>query len=354
MLRIAIIGTGGMAHTHAAAFKAIEGVAVTACCDVDRPRAEAFAARHDIAAVYSDHREMLDRETLDGVSNVTPDSQHAAVSLAVIERGVNILCEKPLATSLEDARRMTLAAAARGVVNMVNFSYRNSCGLQAAAAAVKSGVIGSLRHIESSYLQSWLAQSAWGDWRVSPGLTWRLSSAHGSAGVLGDLGCHIYDLTSLLAGQDIVEIFCRLATFDKGVEGNRLGEYVLDANDSFVANIALAGGAVGTVHSSRWACGHHNSLRCRLYGDAGAIEVDLDGGYDHYRICRGKTALESATWDVVSCDPTPSNYQRFIQSIRTGVNDPSDFANGARVQACLHWSMESDRLGRPVKIVGGS
>ncbi len=323
---------------------------LTACCDIDRARVEAFAARHGIAAVYTDCQEMLDRQDFDGVTNVTPDAQHAAVALAVIARGVNILSEKPLATSLDDARRMAAAAAERGVINMVNFSYRNSCGLQAAALAVKAGQIGSLRHVESSYLQSWLAQSAWGDWRTSSGLTWRLSTAHGSAGVLGDLGCHIFDLTSLLAGEDIVEIFCRLGTFDKGVKDNRLGEYVLDANDSFVANIALAGGAMGTVHSSRWACGHHNSLRCRLYGDAGAIEVDLDSGYDQYKICRGKDALEAARWDVVKCEPTPSNYERFIQSIRTGVNDVNDFVNGAKVQAYLHYSMESDKLARPVKV----
>ncbi len=350
MLKLGIVGTGSMANAHADNFKKIKGVKLTACCDVDRARADAFAARHGIGHVYTDCTEMLDGQELDGVANVTPDAQHAAISLAVIARGVNILCEKPLATSLADARKMAAAAARKGVINMVNFSYRNSCGLQAAALAVKAGKIGTLRHVESSYLQSWLAHCAWGDWRKSPGLTWRLSTRHGSAGVLGDLGCHIYDLTTLLAGQDIVEIYCRLQTFDKGVKGNRLGPYILDANDSFVANIVLSGGAIGTVHSSRWACGHQNSLRCRVYGNQGAIEVDLDSGYDQYKICRGPDSMKSAKWEVVKCKPTPNNYQRFIRSIRTGANDVNNFANGAKVQSYLHCSIESDKLARAVRV----
>lgn len=189
----------------------------------------------------------------------------------------------------------------------------------------------------------------WGDWRTNPGMTWRLSTRHGSAGVLGDLGCHIYDLTTLLAG-DIAQIHCRLATFDKGVPRHRLGEFVLDANDSFVASVVFANGALGTIHSSRWATGQLNSLRARVYGDEGAIDVDLDAGWDRYRICRGKKALRECAWQTVRCKPTPNNYQRFITGIHTGKNAPNDFALGARIQAYLHHSFESDRLGRSVKV----
>ncbi len=232
---------------------------------------------------------------------------------------------------------------------MINFSYRNSSGAQAAAKIVREGGIGRVLHVESSYLQSWLVQNAWGDWRTDPGLTWRLSTRHGSSGTLGDIGCHIYDLTSLLCG-DISEISCRLAVFDKGVPGARIGEYVLDANDSFVSSIRLAGGGLGTVHASRWASGQLNSLRVRVYGDEGAVEVDLDRGYDLYRIVRGKKALKEASWTEVKVRPTPTQYQRFIRWVRTGDPDPSDFINGARIQACLEASLISARRGRPVKV----
>ena len=349
MIKIGVIGTGGMANGHAQSFNAIKGVKVAACCDVLPERAKAFAERHKVPAVYTDYRKMLAREDLDGITNVTSDAAHCAVALAVIERGLPILSEKPMAATLAEARRMAAAARRRRVVNMVNFSYRNSCGLQAAAKAIAAGGIGQVLHVEASYLQSWLVARNWGDWRNSTALVWRLSTRHGSNGVLGDIGCHIYDMTCLLAG-DIARIGCTLKTFDKGVPGNRLGEYVFDANDSFVSNVVFANGAVGTIHSTRWAAGHANSLRVRVYGNEGGLEIDLDEDWKGYRICRGRKNLDKVAWQKVKCPPTPSNYQRFIRAIRTGKNDPSDFLNGLKVQAYLHYSIASDKLGRAVKV----
>lgn len=349
MIRLGIIGTGGMAHAHAQAFTGMKGVSVTACCDVDEARARAFAAKFSIPRCYTDHREMLATESLDAVSNVTVDAMHAPISLAAIARGLHVMCEKPLATTLADARKMRDAAAQAGVVTQVNFSYRNSCGAQAAAEMIRSGGIGRVLHAEASYLQSWLAQAAWGDWRTTPSMTWRLSTRHGSAGVLGDIGCHIYDLTALLGGE-IAEISCRLKTFDKGIKGNRIGPYVLDANDSFVSTVVLAGGALGTVHATRWAAGHLNSLRVRVYGDEGAVEVDLDRSYDQYRVAKGKQGLLKAQWKDITCRRTPTQYARFIAGIRAGKSDVNDFANGARVQAYLAASIDSDAAGRPIEV----
>jgi len=348
MVKIGIIGTGGMANAHATEFKKIKGVKLAACCDISAERAEAFAKKHEISKVYTDYRAMLGKEKLDGVANVTPDAMHAEISLAVIEHGVAILCEKPLATSLADAKKMRDAALKAGVINMVNFSYRNSCALQKAAEVIQAGTIGRIMHVEASYLQSWLANTCWGDWRDNPGLTWRLSTAHGSAGDLGDIGCHIYDMTTLLCG-DIDEINCTLRTFDKGVPGNQLGEYVLDANDSFVSTVSFANGALGTIHSSRWATGQCNSLRVRVYGDQGAIEVDLDKSYEEYRICKGKD-VETFKWKTVKCKSTPNNYERFIRSIKTGKNDVNDFVNGTKIQAYLESSFLSDKQRGPVKV----
>jgi len=349
MIRLGIIGTGGMASGHAKSFGSMKGVSLTACCDIEEKRARQFAAHWDIPRWYVDYRDMLASEKLDAISNVTVDSAHAPVSLAAIARGLAVMCEKPLATTLADARRMRDAARKRGVVTQVNFSYRNSSGAQAAAALVRKGGIGRIMHVEASYLQSWLVQDAWGDWRTKDALTWRLSTRHGSAGVLGDVGCHIYDLAALLCG-DIAEISCRLETFDKGVKGNRIGPYVLDANDSFVSTVRLAGGGIGTVHATRWATGHMNSLRVRVYGDEGAVEVDLDRSYDSYRVTRGRESIRKAKWTDVRCGKTPTQYERFIAGIRAGASDVCDFANGARVQAYLDASFVSDAERRPVKL----
>jgi predicted dehydrogenase len=351
MTRVGIIGTGGMANTHAKNYGEIKGVAIAACCDIDGERARAFAEKWDIPRWYTDYKKMLDGEKLDAVSIATVDAAHAPVSLAAVSRGLAVLCEKPLATTLADARRMRDAAMKAGVIHMVNFSYRNAACLQAAATYVRGGGIGRVLHAEASYLQSWLVQDSWGDWRTNPTWTWRLSTRHGSAGVLGDVGCHIYDLVSFLCGG-IAEISCRLSTFDKGIPGNRIGQYILDANDSFVSTVVFQDGGIGTVHSSRWATGHRNSLRARVYGDEGAVEVDLDRGYDRYRVVKGRKAVHEAAWTEVVCRPTPNQYQRFIRSVKTGENDVCDFSVGARVQAYLQGSIQSDKERKPVRIRG--
>ena len=338
-----------MAATHARSFSGMRGVKLEACCDIDPDRARAFASTWKIPRWYRDSTELLTNEELDGLSNVTPDAMHAPISLAAIARGLAVLCEKPMATTLSDARKMRDAAVRRRAISMINFSYRDSSGVQAAAKLIEAGGIGRVMHVEASYLQSWLVQDIWGDWRTTPKLTWRLSTRHGSAGTLGDIGCHIYDLVGLLCG-DIREISCLLRTFAKGVRGNRIGPYILDANDSFISTIELASGGIGTVHATRWATGHYNSLRARVYGDEGAVEVDLDRDPSSYRLVKGKKAVQGAQWRVVPCKRTPTQYERFIKSIRAGKNDASDFANGAKVQAYLEASVQSSETGRPVKV----
>ena len=349
MIRLAIIGTGGMAHTHAESFSAMRGVRLAACCDIDSAKARAFAAKWNIPKWYADYRELLALESPDAVAVVTADAAHAPVSLAAIDRGCAVLCEKPLATSLADARKMRDAARARGVVTHVNFSYRNAPCVQAAASLVRGGGIGRVLHVEASYLQSWLVQDTWGDWRSTSAFTWRLSRRHGSAGTLGDIGCHIYDLTSLLCGP-ITEIACRLAVFDKGVPGGRIGPYVLDANDSFVSAVTLAGGGIGTVHATRWATGQVNSLKVRVYGDEGAVDVDLDRSTTAYRRAKSRRPMRPSSWKDVSSPKVPSQYERFVAAVRRGSSDESDFANAARVQAYLEGSFTSDRKRKPVRI----
>jgi predicted dehydrogenase len=273
---------------------------------------------------------------------------HAPVSLTAISRGLAVLCEKPLATSLADARRMREAARRHGALTMVNFSYRNAAGAQAAADLVRGGGIGRVLHVQASYLQSWLAQDRWGDWRTDPQWPWRLSRAHGG-GVLEDVGCHIYDLAAFICGE-ITEVSCRLATFDKGVGSGRIGGYRLDANDSFVSTVVFAGGGIGTVQASRWATGQINSVRVRVHGDSGAVDVDLDRGADRYWLSRGPRALRAGLWREVRARPVPTQYQRFIRLVRRGGEDPSDFANGARVQEYIQASLLSDTERRPVKV----
>lgn len=347
MIRLAVLGTGGMANSHARNFGKIGGVKIVAACDIDRKKAVDYAQRHGIQHVFDDLDEMLASGLVDAVTNVTSDAHHAATSLKVIAAGKHILCEKPLATNYRDAQKMADAARRARVVNMVNFSYRDAPAIQKARALVASGRLGRVMHVQASYLQSWLVSKSWGDWRTKPAFLWRLSTRHGSKGVLGDIGVHILDFATYPTGA-VKRVECRLKTFRKNGTG-RVGEYVLDANDSAAITVELEGGALGVIHTTRWATGHANSLALAIHGDKGALRLDLDRSRDTVEVCLGKN-IETFTWKTVKCPATPSIYRRFVKSIRTGVNDQPDFARGAAIQKVLDACAVSDRKGRPVSV----
>jgi predicted dehydrogenase len=267
----------------------------------------------------------------------------------VLAAGKHILCEKPLATNAAHAAEMAAAAARSGVVNMVNLSYRNVPALQKAAAMVRDGAIGHVRHFEASYLQSWLTQPAWGHWDKESQWLWRLSTAHGSKGVLGDVGIHILDFATFIAGMAATEVSCLLTTFDKA-PGGRIGDYVLDANDSATMQLVLENGALGTVAATRFATGHLNDLRLRIYGDKGGLEVSFEKGISLLRACLGDD-IQTATWHDVECPPVPTIYQRFIAAIRgEGAAEP-DFARGAALQRLLDQAEVSAAEGGLKRVV---
>ncbi|WBU65464.1 Gfo/Idh/MocA family protein [Paracoccus aerodenitrificans] len=338
-VRILILGTGGMAETHAREFSAIPGVELVAGVDTRPGPLQAFCEKHDIAHAFSSLEEAMEWGEFDAAANVTPDAAHYATTLPLLAEGKHVLCEKPLATNASDAQAMADAAAQAGVVNMVNLTYRNVPALQQAAKMVRAGDIGTIRHFEASYLQSWLTQPAWGDWRSESQWLWRLSKDHGSKGVLGDVGIHILDFTTFIAAQEATSVSCRLATYDKAPDG-RIGDYNLDANDSATMQIVLENGTIGTVAATRFASGHLNDLRLRLYGDRGGLEVSLEKNVSRLRACL-EPDLESATWQEIECPATPTTFQRFIAAIRKEGPAEPDFSRGAALQQLLDRAEDS-------------
>ena len=344
-IKIGIVGTGGMANAHVRDILRNRHVTLVAVADVMEDKARAFAAQHEVPQVFTSQTELLAKAEVDAIINVTPDAFHAALTLEALAAGKHVLCEKPLATHASDARKMAAMAKKKGVVNMVNFSYRNSAAIQRAHTLVQRGDLGRPMHFEASYLQSWLSTQVWGDWRSAPGWLWRLSSSHGSLGVLGDVGVHILDFAAYPLGT-YASVNCRLKTFDKA-KGGKIGAYTLDANDSAVIHAEMTCGALGVVHTSRWATGQKNSLVLRIYGEEGALVVDLDKGYSRLDVCLGKSR-HKAEWKTIECAKTPTNFERFVRWIRTGKPEQPDFAQGAAIQAVIDACVKSDKTGRTI------
>jgi predicted dehydrogenase len=239
---------------------------------------------------------------------------------------------------------MEVAARKAGVLTAVNFSYRNRASTQMAARLVASGALGDLRQVEGEYHQCWLTQ----DWQVEPALLWRLSSRHGSAGALGDIGVHLLDLASFIAG-DLAALACELTVFDKGAR--RIGEYVFDVNDSASALVRYRSGARGTLNVTRWAKGRGNKVALRLFGTKGALDMDLDRPEgEQLLVCLGRGA-EALKWTPLKCPKTPNQQERFVAAIRTGRQGQTSFAGGLKVQRYLDACFRSsERNGAWIKV----
>lgn len=347
-VRLLVLGTGGMANTHAMNFATIPDVQLVAAVDVDLAKARAFAARHDIPNTFTSLEEALAWGEFDAVTNVTPDRAHYPTTLPLIAAGKHVMCEKPLAETYGKADEMATAAERAGLVNVVNLTYRNVAQVQKARQMVLAGEIGKVRHIEASYLQSWLVSKAWGDWSTESQWLWRLSTKHGSNGVLGDVGIHILDFAGYGAATDIDHIFARLKTFEKA-PGNRIGEYDLDANDSFTMTAEFTNGAMGVIHASRWATGHLNELRLRIHGDKGALEVIHRPDRSLLRACLQED-VELAVWKEIEVDPIATNYQKFVAAIQEGRGQEPNFRHAANLQKILDLAMVTELERRELTV----
>ncbi|QRM56461.1 Gfo/Idh/MocA family oxidoreductase [Sinorhizobium sp. BG8] len=347
-MRLLILGTGGMANNHAEHFAAIDGVELVGAVDVDPNRVKAFAQTHKIPNVFTSLEEAIAWGAFDAAANVTPDKAHHPTTLALLQANKHVLCEKPLAENYAKAAEMAHAAERSGLVNMVNLTYRNVAPLQKARELVLAGRIGKIRHVEASYLQSWLVSKAWGDWATESQWLWRLSTKHGSNGVLGDVGIHILDFVSYGAASDVSHIFARMKAFDKA-PNNRIGEYDLDANDSFIMTVDFTDGALGVIHASRWATGHLNELRLRMHGEKGAIEVIHSTEGSSLRACLDDD-VETATWVEIDAGTVPTNYQRFAAAVKAATPVEPGFRHAADLQKVLDLAMETERERRELTI----
>ncbi|MES2202137.1 MAG: Gfo/Idh/MocA family oxidoreductase [candidate division FCPU426 bacterium] len=350
-IRVGIVGTGGMAAYHAESLLKIPGVVLASCHDILPEKSKAFAERFKIPHVAKDQKSL--HEHVDAVSVVTPDRFHAAASLAALSAGKHLLCEKPLTVTLAEARKVAAAALkakSKNVISLVNFSYRRSAAMQKAMELVASGQLGEIRHVHSFYLQTWLSTPVWGAWN-EPGWLWRLRTAAGSGGVLGDVGCHILDLTTAVAG-DLDSVNCSTSTFPKLLKGKAHTHWkgeVLDANDTAIMQLQFKKGGVGVLHTTRWATGRVNQLRLEVHGTNGALMFDLDRSYEQLDVCLGKDVQKSA-WKTMKFKPSPNIWERFIAAIRSGKADQPDVARGAQIQAYLHACQRSAETHRWEKI----
>lgn len=338
-MRLLILGTGSMAHNHVMFFGAIKEVTIVAAVDPDFNRLQAFGLAHSIPHLFNTLDEAIAWGHFDSVANATPDASHYATTVQALAADKHVFCEKPLATNYSDALAMVTAAQQSGKIGMVNLSYRNIAELSLARDMIRAGMIGTPHHVEASYLQSWLVSKHWGDWRTDPAWLWRLSTKHGSNGVLGDVGIHILDFVTFGSDLEIETLTCRLKTFEK-MPGSHIEGYDLDANDSFVMTTGFSNGALGVVHASRWETGRINELKLCAYGDKGGLELRHWHQGTSLAVCIGAD-IDDGNWQQVEAPPVRTTYECFVDAVMKGDTPEPSFEQAAKIQRLLDIVMSS-------------
>ena len=234
------------------------------------------------ADTETDWRRVLQRDDVDLVDVCTPGDTHAEIAIAALEAGKHVLCEKPLANTVAEAEQMAgaaEAAAERGVLAMVGFTYRRVPALALARRLVADGRIGAVRQVRAQYLQDWIADE-------NAPFSWRLDRNKAGSGALGDIGAHIIDLTQFVTGQRITGVSGLTETFVHerpvatdfsglhGTAGEERAHVTVDDAALFLAR--FSGGAIATFEATRYAWGRKNAIRIEINGSAGSIAFDFE------------------------------------------------------------------------------
>jgi predicted dehydrogenase len=289
-LRVGMIGYAFMGAAHSQGWRTVGRVfelphrpVLAAICGRDAAAVRRAADRHGWAAAETDWRALIERDDVDLVDICTPGDSHAEIALAALAAGKHVLCEKPLANTVEEAQTMVQAAEAayaRGQLAMVGFNYRRVPATALARNMVAEGRLGALRHVRVTYLQDWLVDPEFP-------LTWRLRKEQAGSGSLGDLGAHIVDLAQYLAGEQLAGVSALTETFVRerplpggptsglaAVSAAGTGQVTVD--DAALFTGRFASGALASFEATRYATGRKNALRIELNGERGSLAFDLE------------------------------------------------------------------------------
>jgi predicted dehydrogenase len=289
-LNVAMIGGGFMGKAHAMAYAAMPMFFWPApaiphrkvVVDVTDVLAEEARQRFGFDEASSDWMATISRDDFDVVDICTPNNVHAEIAIAAAKAGKHIICEKPLARTLEEARAMTKAVKEAGVTNMVAFNYRRTPAVALAKRFIDEGRIGKILNFRGTYLQ---------DWSADPDgpLSWRFQKKIAGSGAIGDIGTHVVDMAHYLVGN-ISEVNAITKTYIKerpiqtgGVD--KLGASdkktdaplgAVDVDDEVLSLIRFETGAVGTLEATRNAYGRNNFLTLEIHGEKGSIYFNYE------------------------------------------------------------------------------
>ena len=283
--------------------------------------------------VYETYQEMAEKESsrsdgIDVVAIVTPNHLHVPIAKIFAEKGINIICDKPLALSSEEAIDLKNIVEDKKIIFALTHNYTGYPMVRHARSLIKKNKLGSLRVVQAEYPQDWLTTKAedsglkQAEWRTDP-------KRSGRGGSIGDIGTHAFNLIRFITGLEVDELSADIHTFVKG--------RLLDDNAQIM--LRFKDGAKGALWSSQIAVGNENNLKIRIYGESGGIEwKQEDPNYLYYtkfgqptqKITRGSDSASKEAKNVTRIPPGhPEGYLEGFANIYTDVaNALIDKKNG--------------------------
>ncbi|RZV10709.1 putative dehydrogenase [Natrinema hispanicum] len=373
-LEVGVLGYGFMGKAHANAMARLPMFFPDAPA-IDR---SVLIGRHESAladaadrlgfdATATDWRDVVD--DVDVFYNLGPNHVHREPSVAALEAGTPVFCEKPLAPTLEDAEAMARAAREAGndVPAGCAFNYRFVPAIQYAKRLLEAGDLGEIHHVRGRYLQDWLVdpEAPW---------SWRNDAELAGSGALGDLGAHTVDLLRFLVGSeglagDIERVSGHLQTFvdERPVEGTGTDETrPVTVDDAYSAQLEFENGTLGTIEASRFATGHKNDHTIEIHGSEGSLRFSLerlnelevlrdgDRGYETILVTDEDDPYIDHWWPpghVIGWEHlfVHENYE-FLCAVADGSEYEPNFADGLAAQRVLDAIEASDDRGEWVSL----
>lgn len=274
-LQVGVIGVGGIArHYHIPSYQRSENVKVVALCDISEAALEQVRDQFEIESCYLSHHAMLQREDLDIVSICTTNDMHYPIAMEAMRQDVDVFCEKPLALTYAQAKKMHRTAQDRNIKTGVNFSHRRTPAAQLANEIIGSDALGDIYYVAAIYAagSTEYARRPW---------TWRNDRSRAEFGGLGDMGSHIIDMVLWWLGCDVEAVAANMQTFVSERISPRTGEPTpVTTEDQGMLLLDYSNGAMGYVCGSYTFTGRGFDQRVEIYGSDGGLMYDQQHPYE--------------------------------------------------------------------------
>jgi predicted dehydrogenase len=355
-VRIGLIGTSWWAERmYLPSLASHPKAKIVAICGRDATHAELVAKAYAIPQVFTDYRELLQAE-LDAVAISVPDDLHHPIALAALDTGLHVLCEKPLANNVAEAKEMTDRAVASGVVHMVLFTWRWQPHWRYVKRLIEEGFLGRCYQARFAFT---------GGLAREPKYHWRLDGAR-ATGIVGDLGSHMIDLSRWMLGEETQRVIANLPVL---IDRSRISGHSSPVNDAASVTLELTSGAQVLIQASGVAHlgTQENRVIVELHGEAGTIEAEhIFAGRNAGVVLRGirRDETEFQTLSIpdeflAGIDPGAmmdpylkhsAGPRHFIDAVTGGKPATPDFSDGLKVQQVLDAAFKSHRERRWVDV----